>query len=348
MSNKRKQLQAVLNKTIDNKKVFGASFAIKHNNEIWQGNAGNIAERHTYFIASTTKLFTTAIILKLQTMGKLSLDDKMSNYLEGSILTGLCLFQGQDFSKEITIRQLLSHTSGIPDYFQGRGKNGKSLEDELTEGLDRSWTFEEAIERSKTMKARFAPGAKGKAHYSDTNYQLLGRIIEGITLKSYAANCEEFIFQPLSLKNTYVYENPEDNRPSTLYYKRNELKIPKAMSSFGPDGGVVSTNEALLIFIEAFFTGNLFPMTHLESLKRWNKIFFPLQSGIGIQRLKLPWFFDPMGATPELMGHSGLSGALAFYAPKENLFVVGTINQVAYPDKSMSTVIKLIQKMVKK
>ncbi|MCP3928202.1 MAG: beta-lactamase family protein [Bacteroidetes bacterium] len=57
--------------------------------------------------------------------------------------------------------------------------------DRKTQGLDQSWTFEEAIERSKAMKLKFAPGTKGKAFYSDTNYKLLGRIIETITDKSF-------------------------------------------------------------------------------------------------------------------------------------------------------------------
>ena len=56
---------------------------------------------------------------------------------------------------------------------------------EIIQRLDQSWTFEEAIERSKSMRLKFAPGAKGKAFYSDTNYQLLGRIIETITDKSF-------------------------------------------------------------------------------------------------------------------------------------------------------------------
>jgi hypothetical protein len=56
---------------------------------------------------------------------------------------------------------------------------------EITQGLDQSWTFEEVIERSKAMKLKFAPGTKGKAFYSDTNYQLLGRIIETIANKSF-------------------------------------------------------------------------------------------------------------------------------------------------------------------
>jgi CubicO group peptidase (beta-lactamase class C family) len=56
---------------------------------------------------------------------------------------------------------------------------------EITQGLDQSWTFVEAIERNKAMKFKFAPGTKGKAFYSDTNYQLLGRIIETIPDKSF-------------------------------------------------------------------------------------------------------------------------------------------------------------------
>jgi D-alanyl-D-alanine carboxypeptidase len=56
---------------------------------------------------------------------------------------------------------------------------------EITQGLDQSYTFEEAIERSKAMKLKFAIGTKGKAFYSDTNYQLLGGIIETITDKSF-------------------------------------------------------------------------------------------------------------------------------------------------------------------
>ena len=56
---------------------------------------------------------------------------------------------------------------------------------EITQGLYQSWTFEEAIERSKFMRLKLAPGTKGKAFYSDTNYQSLGGIIETITDKSF-------------------------------------------------------------------------------------------------------------------------------------------------------------------
>lgn len=341
-------LQSVLDQTVDGKKVFGASFAIKKDDSTWIGSSGNITANQPYFIASTTKLFTTAIILRLKSEGILSLDDKISKYLDKSILNGLHVYKGKEYSKELTIKHLLSHTSGLPDYFQGKGVSGKSLEDEITADNDQFWTFEQAIERTKKMKALFAPGTKNKANYSDANFQLLGKIIESLTHKSYSKNCNDLIIQPLGLTKTYLYQDSTDKIPKTLYYKSNELDIPKAMTSFGADGGIVSTSNDMLVFIEAFFTGKLFPSSYIAELQEWNKIFFPMRSGIGIHLFKLPWIFNPTGAVPYFIGHSGLSGALAYYSPKENIYVVGTVNQVAHPDIAFKAMIKLTQKVLKK
>ncbi len=341
-------LQTVIDKTIDNKKVFGTSFAVKQDTFTWQGSSGNMSADQAYFIASTTKLFTTSIILKLRADGKLHLDDNISKYVDQSILSGLHKYKGKEYAQDITIKHLLSHTSGLADYFQDKGSTGKSLEDELLSGNDQYWSFEQTIERTKSIQPHFAPGTKGKAHYSDANFQLLGKIIESITYKTYAENCQDIIIEPLVLRNTYLYHDPADNTPKTLYYKNSELNIPKAMTSFGADGGMVSNSTDMLIFIEAFFTGKLFPLSYIDELQKWNRIFFPMQSGIGIHLFKLPWIFNPTGAVPYFIGHSGLSGALAYYCPKENIYLVGTVNQVAHPDISFKTMIKLTQKLKKK
>ncbi len=127
--------QAILTKQ-PIKKVFGASFAIKHGDQVWSGHAGNFTHDQPYFIASTTKLFTTAIVLKLRAEGKLTLDDHIAKHLDPAILARLHVFKGHDYSQEITIRHLLGHTSGLPDYFQGKGAHGQSLEKEITGGHD--------------------------------------------------------------------------------------------------------------------------------------------------------------------------------------------------------------------
>lgn len=340
-------LQTILDKTVDGKTVFGTTFAIRHRGETWYGAAGDIQQDQPYFIASTTKLFTTAIVLNLVAQQKLQLDDPLEKYLPSDVLNGLHVYKGQDYSRKLTIRHLLAHTSGLPDYFQGKGANGQSLEDALTGGQDQTWTFAQVLAINRTMTPLFAPGTKGKAHYSDTNFQLLGQIIERVTQQSYTTNCENLIIKPLGLSKTYLYQDPTDNRPKNLYYKDRPLPIPKAMTSFGCDGGMVSTSRDMLVFIEAFFEGKLFPKAYIAQLQDWNKIFFPMQSGAGIHRFKLPWIFNPTGAMPEMIGHSGLSGALAYYSPKENLYIVGTVNQVAYPDKSFKTAVKLVLKALK-
>jgi D-alanyl-D-alanine carboxypeptidase len=344
---KEKLLQSVLEKVVDGKKIFGTTFALKKNDEYWIGASGNISKDQPFFIASTTKLFTTAIILHLQSEEKLNLNDKISKYLSRPILKDLHVYQDKDYSNEITIKQLLAHTSGLPDYFQNKGKNGKSLEDEIKNGHDQYWSFEECIERTKSMKPFFAPNTKGKAHYSDANFQLLGKIIETVSTLNFAEACNQYIIKPLGLSSTYLYQDASDKTPQLIYYKDKTLDIPKSMTSFGADGGMVSTTTDLLFFIEAFITGKLFPLNYIHELQVWNKIFFPMQSGIGIHLFKLPWLFNPTGAVPYFIGHSGLSGALAFYSPKENIYVVGTVNQIAYPDISFKTMIKLAQIMKK-
>lgn len=348
MTVKEKLLQTVLDKTVDAKKVFGTSFAIKKEDFTWFGSSGNLSNDQAYFIASTTKLFTTAIILRLRSEGKLNTDEKIGKYFDESILKGLHVYRGNEYSKELTVKNLLAHTSGLPDYFQDKGKNCESLEDELKRGKDKYWSFEQSIEKAKLLKPHFVPGTSGKAHYSDTNFQLVGRIIEIITNKTYSENCNNLIISPLGMTNTYLYKDCTDTTPKALYYKANKLNIPKAMTSFGSDGGIVSTSPDMLNFIEAFFKGKLFPSEYLTQLQEWNRIFFPMQSGVGIHLFKLPWFFNPTGAVPGFIGHSGLSGALAFYSPKENLYVAGTVNQVVSPDISFKTMIKLTHIVTKK
>src|SRR5690606_33674557 len=118
---------------------------------------------------------------------------------------------------------------------------------------DTRWDFETAIRLSKEIKPAFAPGTPKKAHYSDSNYQLLGKIIENISGKNLNTLLKEVIFEPLNLKKTYLYTDESDTTPKALYYKSQVLHIPKAMTSFGADGGIVSTSQEMMIFLKSFF-----------------------------------------------------------------------------------------------
>jgi len=340
-------LQAILDRCVDQKKVFGASFAVQKADQFWVGGAGNRTADAPFFIASTTKLFTTALILKLREAQKLTLDDPITQHLENNITHRLHVYKNADYSHRITIKHLLAHQSGLADYFQGKQAKGQTLLGMISKGVDQAWSFEQTIELTRSMPAQFAPGTPGKAFYSDTNFQLLGRIIENLSGKPYHQCIDEAIIGPLRLSKTYLYHDINDTRPGALYYQNKPLSIPKAMASFGPDGGIVSTAESLLRFLHGFLNGQLFPVAYLKELQQWQRIFFPMESGIGIHRFKLPWIFNPLGSVPEFIGHSGLSGALTFCAPKTGVYIAGTVNQVAYNDLSFRTMIKLAQTAAK-
>ena len=114
------------------------------------------------------------------------------------------------------------------------------------------------------------------------------------------------------------------------------------MASFGPDGGVVATVDDLMTFLRGFFEGALFDSAVLPSLQTWNRIFFPLQYGVGLARFKWPRLFSPLAEQPELLGHSGLSGAFAFYAPGRRTYLAGTVNNIAHPDRSFRLMLALL------
>lgn len=329
-------INKLLNSTVKKSHVYGLQLTVKKGDDVWTSGRGGLINDKQFFIASTTKLYVTAIILKLKEQGKLSLEDSIHKYLSNELISNLHKLKGIEYSKRITIKNLLAHTSGLPDYFEDKNKDEKSLLNQLFEGNDKAWTFNESIEISKKLEPKFKPNKKGKAHYSDTNFQLLGKIIETITGKSFNSALDEFIIKPLKLEKTYIYFTPSDTLPSLIYYKDKPLNIPKAMSSFGPDGGIVSTSKELSVFVSAFFTGKLFPKSYLAEMKEYNSIMFPLQNGVGMMRFKLP-------GTPEFIGHSGLSGAFAYYVPKKDLFLTGTVNQLHKPGTSYQLMTKLLR-----
>jgi hypothetical protein len=170
--------EQVVQNMLKNKSVYGAVLCVENGNSSisWVGGAGNIKAEDRYFIASVTKLYVTAVMLMLRADNKLAFTDKIHKYFPEELIGGIHVLNGVDYSKEITIAHLLSNTSGIPDYFYYEKPKGEAASD-LILGNDQPWPLEKAIQRAKTLKPKFKPGQKGKVHYSDTNYQLLGGII---------------------------------------------------------------------------------------------------------------------------------------------------------------------------
>ena len=309
-------------------KLSNLSVSLSQKEDDWSFDAGAFKNNPSYFIASTTKLFITALFLQLQAERRLELNDSIAKYFNAAILEKLHVWKGKEYSHELSIRHLLSHTSGLADYFEQAPKGQETLRAELMSGKDRNWEFSFALELAKAKGAQFPPAYRRKALYSDTNFQLLGHLLEIVLEKDLATVIHERIAKPLEMGQTFLFTDPNDTRPMPLQYKREPLLIPKAMASFGPDGGIVSTSEDMMRFIKAFFNGKLFPKDYIVTLKDWRRIFFPLQYGIGLARFRLPRIFTPFSPSPEWIGHSGVSGAFAFYCPQKDLYLTGTVNEI--------------------
>lgn len=325
----KQKLNTTLDKIIDNKKIFGAIANIQSSNNSfsWSKSAGNLNKNSQYAIASITKLYTLAAILKLRATGHLQLEDTLSKYFSKDFLCGLHTYKGIDYSENITIKQLLSHTTGLPDYYTQKGENGKSIFDEVIL-KDKSLSFDELILMTKKMKPKFKPDEKRKAFYSDINFDILGKIIEIITCKKLNEFFSEAIYEPLNLKDTYLYDVDSKDSFAPIYFKKQILHRPIFIASAFSSGGIVSNAQENMIFLRAFFEGKLFPKEYLEELYIWNRIqWFPLKYGIGMMQCKMSRLMSPLFPAPEIIGHSGSTGTFAFYCPKKDLFITGTINQ---------------------
>lgn len=197
--------------------------------------------RTVFRIASLTKQFTGVAIMQLQERGKLNVNDVICKYVED------CPAAWQP----ITIRQLLTHTSGIPNY--------SSLPDWDEKLSFQPYTQAEFMKLFRDLPLQFAPGENHK--YSNSGYYLLGLIIEKVSGRSYAEFVKENIFVPLGMKNTGLYDwRPLTPNMATGYYwsLNSYVNAPYyGMASTNAEGGMISTTGDLLLWDQALYTEKL-------------------------------------------------------------------------------------------
>ncbi len=189
----RRELKNILNDSAKKYGTPGMMIGVWAGSEEWIGENGlaNTASQdkmratHQTRIGSITKTFTGTVILQLADEGKLSLYDSLAKYCPNI-----------PDSKKISIRQLLTMTSGIHSYTEIQ-----RIDDEIAEDKFRVWTHEELVKAAVSSGPDFSPGKS--FHYSNTNTILLGMIIEKVTGNSVSDEITKRIITKLGLKNTY-------------------------------------------------------------------------------------------------------------------------------------------------
>lgn len=158
---------------------------------------------------SVGKQFTATAVMMLVEEGKISLDDKISKYFPASPAAW----------KEITVRNLLNHTSGIPDYGSDDTTTAKKLID-----LRVDYTEDEMVSRFATLPLDFPPGSKWS--YSNSGYVVLGVLIHKVSGEFYGDFLEQRVFQPLHMDSTHIIseENIVPHRSAGYRLVKGEIK----------------------------------------------------------------------------------------------------------------------------
>jgi len=311
-----------------------------------------ISEDNPYHIASIGKTFTSMIVAKFFEKGMINYDDPISNYISSEMLDGLFVYQGIDYSKDVLVKHLLNHTSGIADYYEDKPIKGKSIKEMLVEDPERFWKPEDTIAYTRdNQKVYSIPGKS--FHYSDTGYNLLGKIIEKITDKSLHENLHTEIFDPLGMVNSYLlfYSAPKEISPYQIadtFVGNHEVSTFKSISIDWAGGGIVSTTEDLLLFQKALVNNTLIKKETFELCsKDLGKFGFGMDYGYGLLFLNVGKMTVILPETLNMWGNFGSIGAYLFYNPTYDVYIIGSFNHSNYRVKQVIFVIDVIRKISK-
>lgn len=298
-----------------------------------------------FWIASITKMFIAVAVLKLQEAGRLSIDDPVAAHLPEEWLQGVHVVQGVDYGNRLTLRHLLSHASGLPDYLELKGNDGRTLVDRVVAGDQDPWKIDSVLKIVKDAgKPLFEPRTSGsrryKIRYSDTNYQLLVAVVEAVTGQGIGQVFQEEIFEPLALGHTF---HPGDHplqptKTAATVWNGSEpfQPEPRVMRSFGD---LNSTLSDLTAFMRALIQGRVFQQEETLHLMmgNWKTLSFalspitpswPIAYGMGMMRFEIPRLMTPFKPVPPLMGHTGAVGSWLFYCREVQMIYTGTVSQV--------------------
>lgn len=285
---------------------------------MWHRASSEVKKEQRHLLSGVTKMYTAAVIFKLVDLHKISLETKISRFFHDSFMEQLHVKEAVDYGRTITIGELLNQTTGIPDYFYQSDKWCSSIVERFPQ--DPSFTLEELIHLSKAKAPCFIPGKK--AMDSDTNYQLLGAIIEKVTGMELEEVFETIIYEPLGLKKTSLYTLDKEYDFGDIYYQGELYQIPNILASQKAAGGMTATLEENIVFLREFCNANLFDPSHTETIMKFQKMSLATSYGAGIMQVKM--------AGEEIYGHFGITGSVSVYVPKHQIYISGVIHEVSY------------------
>ncbi|HYG83927.1 MAG TPA: serine hydrolase domain-containing protein [Verrucomicrobiae bacterium] len=314
-------------------------------------NYSNVGDDRPYHIASIGKMFTATVIGMLQDKKLLSIDDTINKYLTKDVLSGLFVFEGVNYQDQVTIRQLLGHTSGAADYFENSAKTGPSFQEIIMNNPDKKWTPTSLIDFTRQNQS--AVGAPGTTfNYSDTGYLLLGLIIEKITQKTLDVVLEEFIFKPLKMDDSYLLFYGQPSNPvrdiAPMYINGMNVTGTNILTGDWAGGGIVSTVRDLVKFQQAFWQEKLVSKNYIQQMAdAKSKFRAGMYYGLGMTEMRFEGFFFLLRGLPRPKGHTGVVGTHMYYDQEHDLHIIMNFGSTELMRKSVQTFI-VIEQLAKK
>ncbi|WP_239123707.1 serine hydrolase domain-containing protein [Sphaerisporangium siamense] len=227
------------------------------------GKGGTIPADSRFRIGSLTKMMVATVLLRLVEEGRIGLDDELADLLPEVAADGLVERAG-----EITVQQLVRHTSGIPDWFSRSGSAEPAFD------VFDFTTYYRPIDIVKMTRSLPRTGEPGETFtYSNTNYTLIGMIIEKVTGHTLAHELDRRLFRPLGMTRTYQVTKPPEGikGPHGHGYHPDSTGALRDMHRFNASwgngaGGVVSTTRDVSTFQRALDQGRLLPPSLQEVL----------------------------------------------------------------------------------
>jgi D-alanyl-D-alanine carboxypeptidase len=294
---------------------------------VWRGVAGNadhddddpLTHDHHLYIGSVTKFLTATLVMRQVQQGIISLSEAIENWFD------------LEYADNVTVRMLLNHTSGVPNYTE-----------DLWFGVryfarpTKQWSPGELVDIIRNEPLNFEPGSRHL--YSNSNYVLLGRILEQVTGSSYRSLVRNFVGVELDHDRTYYLDYPDDAPIANAYDEsifglgRQNLTAFRTSMETGAyaAGGILSTASNVAGFLRSVFNGRALEEGALSEMQTFvdapdEDVPTQVEYGLGIRHLRIEGE-DLYGHTGTIPGYSAI--AMHHDQPTYTIAVIGNVSTI--------------------
>jgi D-alanyl-D-alanine carboxypeptidase len=292
----------------------------------WTGAAGHLARGggralrpdDAFRAASVTKHVTAAVVVRLAADGRMALDEPLADQLAPELLQrwrALAALPGT------TPRQLISHTAGLPNYFDDDAFIARVRKDP-----DRPWRPVELVDHAAEYGTPTFPPGEG-FQYSDTGFVIAGILVEQIMGRPLHDVYREVVFDPLGMEGTWLEGYEAARQREVAHHYTEDLDWTTISPTIDwAGGGLVTTTSDLARYVRGLWSERIVDAHGLGELTRWTPgAWFPPGHRLRYERYGLGIGANSVEGV-ELLGHTGFIGAFVFYAAEYDAVMAGTHN----------------------